>query len=113
MKTSPPPRKTSARNPSHFGSYRNAPTGSCSIDFASIGSIGGLIKVKSQQLTFDFSSFTLIHKLRAQRGNQHFGKCCCARCVQMEPGIAIEMTWKRSVLRRHHHVHACRSGGAD
>src|SRR5437773_7328723 len=41
MNNSDPPRKTIARNPSHFGSYRNAPTGSSSASFASIGSIGG------------------------------------------------------------------------
>ena len=36
------PRKTMARNPSHFGSYRNpAPAGRSSASFASIGSIGG------------------------------------------------------------------------
>ena len=38
------PRKTIARNPSHFGSYRKpSPTGSSVASFASIGSIGGAI----------------------------------------------------------------------
>ena len=42
MNTSEPPRKTIARNPSHFGSYRNVPAaGSFSASLASMGSIGG------------------------------------------------------------------------
>src|SRR5690606_10447945 len=42
MKTSSRPRKTSARKPSHFGSYKKSPAeGSASVSFASIGSIGG------------------------------------------------------------------------
>src|SRR5215510_3703185 len=44
MKTSESPRKTIARKPSHFGSYRNRPpSGSSSESLASIGSIGGAI----------------------------------------------------------------------
>src|SRR5438034_11380137 len=44
MNTSDPPRNMIARNPSHLGSYRNAPSvGSSSASFASIGSIGGVI----------------------------------------------------------------------
>src|SRR6478752_4069794 len=45
MKTSSAaPRKTSARNPAHFGSYRNpGPAGSSSASLASIGSMGGTI----------------------------------------------------------------------
>src|SRR5262245_58339051 len=42
MNTSAPPRKTRARKPSHFGSYRKvSPAGSAVESFASIGSIGG------------------------------------------------------------------------
>src|SRR5262245_54995360 len=42
MKTSDALRKTMARNPSHFGSKRNAPpAGSASVSLASIGSMGG------------------------------------------------------------------------
>src|SRR5439155_13170860 len=39
--TSDPPRKTIARNPSHLGSYKNAPAGSSSASLGSIVSIGG------------------------------------------------------------------------
>src|SRR6476646_3917655 len=41
MKTSPPPRNTMARNPSHFGSYRKSPGGTSATSLASIGSTGG------------------------------------------------------------------------
>ncbi len=44
MNASSPPRKTIARKPSHFGSYRKLPpAGIASAVFASIGSIGGAI----------------------------------------------------------------------
>src|SRR5688572_25256259 len=47
------PRKTMARNPSHFGSYRYSPPGGISSAiFASIGSTGGSIgKIFGKQLT--------------------------------------------------------------
>src|SRR6516165_469310 len=44
MKTSSRPRKTMARNPSHFGSYnQSGVVGRSSASLASIGSIGGAI----------------------------------------------------------------------
>src|SRR6266849_1827973 len=61
MYTSDPPRKTSARNPSHLGSYRKAPVGSSSASFASIGSIGGSTAniLNSQRSTLDDHRSTL------------------------------------------------------
>src|SRR5438067_6283811 len=47
---SPPPRKTSARNPSHFGSKRRSPVaGIDSAIFASMGSIGGFSTTVGQR----------------------------------------------------------------
>src|SRR5436190_15145593 len=41
MKTSAALRNTTARNPSHLGSYRKGPSGNSAASFASIGSMGG------------------------------------------------------------------------
>ena len=37
-----PSRKMIERNPSHFGSYENAPVGIAGTDLASIGATGGI-----------------------------------------------------------------------
>src|SRR6185503_8304329 len=53
MYTSSPPRKTMARKPSHFCSYRNSPDGSASTSRASIGSTGGAIGYSGPALGAD------------------------------------------------------------
>src|SRR5258708_17614754 len=58
MNTPSGDRKTIARKPSHFGSYRNAPDGIASASFASMGSTGGTI-IQSRSRTARASSLRL------------------------------------------------------